>query len=216
MRIVRRSAAAATALGLALASLLALGACTTNEPAAPPTAGALPSTASPQAPGPASGSSRTAAGAGASADTGASSDTAPGTGAGAGTDSVGASPVVFAFRCRTTTSRSATDGVPDDDSGDVTLFTTYAAAWEARSRSCTAVRIAGSVPSDQQRAAVAAAGGALGLRALAGRCAEVGTGPFDGRVASRHALLEARAVVLYCPGHPQIARVRAAIAAVED
>lgn len=184
------------AAAVLVGSVITLVGCSARPDAPPPTPVRpnLPSPAEPGGPSP--------AGAGTPAPSPTADPSAADTG-----------PVVFAFRCHTATGTSTPGRGTRGGRGGVTLFTTDAAAWEARSDDCTAVRIAGSVPSEQQRAAVAAGGGAVTLRQLAGRCAEVGTGPFRGVVHSDRELLEARAVLRYCPGHPQIDRVRAAIAA---
>ncbi|WIE66397.1 hypothetical protein DEI99_007630 [Curtobacterium sp. MCLR17_036] len=109
----------------------------------------------------------------------------------------GASPVVFAFEC--------------DDGGDRERYTTYSAVWEAERSSCTAHRLTGSVPSEQQQAAVRAADGAATLVELAATCADTGTAPWTTAVTTRRGAQVAAALLRYCPGHPETDHLRDAL-----
>lgn len=133
---------------------------------------------------------------GAGPDTDGTEDpTSSGTGVGPG-----ASPVVFAFVC-------------DGDGQDGATYTTYSAVWEARRSSCTAKRLTGSVPSSQQQAAVDAARGDATIVELAGVCAERGVAPWTASVTDAVAAHVAAGLLQYCPGHPEVDRLRDASAA---
>lgn len=108
----------------------------------------------------------------------------------------GASPVVFAFVC---------------DDGDRETYTTYSAVWEAERTSCAAQRLTGSVPSEQQQAAVDAARGDATLVELASTCAVTGTAPWTSAVADDGAAHLADGLLQYCPGHPETDRLRDAL-----
>jgi hypothetical protein len=110
------------------------------------------------------------------------------------------SPVVFAFRCRVRGAGSKT-------------FTTYAAVWRADATDCDAIRITGSKPSEQQQSAVQAAKGTETLERLAALCAVTDGGPWSASVDDARSAAVARALLVYCPGHPESSRLRAAIAA---
>ena len=105
------------------------------------------------------------------------------------------SPIVFALHC-----------------GD-RVYTTYAAAWEARSASCTVTPLSGDEPSAQQSAAVAATNGTATLEDLAATCAEVGSAPWTDPVADAVTAHRADGLLRYCPGHPRADRLRDALAA---
>lgn len=109
------------------------------------------------------------------------------------------SPVIFAFRC--------------DDGDHTDTYTTYDAVWAADRSSCTAERLTGSVPSGQQRRAVATAGGTATLRDLAARCAVSEGSPWDGEVTSSRQARIAEALAVYCPGHPRMDDLREALEA---
>jgi hypothetical protein len=111
-----------------------------------------------------------------------------------------ASPVIFAFTCESAAGRSAT-------------YTTYAAVWEAERTSCSADRLTGSVPSEQQQAALDATRGTVTLQTLAATCAVRGSEPWDGVITNRSGALLAAGAELYCPGHPEMDHLREALAA---
>jgi hypothetical protein len=108
-------------------------------------------------------------------------------------DTPAGAPIVFALHC-----------------GGVT-YTTYDAAWDARTTTCTVSRLAGDEPSAQQASAVAAADGAATIDELAATCAEVGSAAWTGPVADADAARLAEGLLRYCPGHPQADRLRNAL-----
>jgi ABC-type glycerol-3-phosphate transport system substrate-binding protein len=111
----------------------------------------------------------------------------------------GSSPVVFAFVCATGT-------------GDETeTYTTYSAAWEDDRTRCSATRITGTEMSSQQRSAVDAADGDATLEELAATCAVRGTGPWADAVTSEAQEHVAAGLLRYCPGHPDVERLRDAV-----
>lgn len=131
------------------------------------------------------------------ADDATDADTADADGPG-----VGASPVIFAFTCRSAAGRSTT-------------YTTYAAVWDAHRTSCTATRVTGSVPSAQQREALDATDDTIELDRLAAACAVTDTAPWTAAVDSAAAARLAAGVVAYCPGHPDRDRLAEALAAYD-
>lgn len=114
----------------------------------------------------------------------------------------GTSPVIFRFRCLDD---------PADPTAGATVFATYAAVWAASERSCTAEHVVGTVPSAQQQAALDATEGHSTLRGLAAACAVTGDA-FVPTIRTRSEELTAEGVIRYCPGHPDIDRLRAAVA----
>jgi len=116
----------------------------------------------------------------------------------------GSGPVVFAFVCAVGTS------------GEEQTYTTASAVWEDHRTDCSVERITGTEPSAQQRSAVAATAGVADLETLARTCAVSGTAPWTTPVTSRDDALLAAGLVRYCPGHPEIGHLRAALAAWPD
>ncbi|MDM7891600.1 hypothetical protein [Curtobacterium caseinilyticum] len=112
----------------------------------------------------------------------------------------GSAPIVFAFVCR------------GADGGTAETYTTYAAVWEAQRVDCRAERITGSEMSAQQRAAVRAADGRASLEELAATCAERGAAPWRTAVTTAAQADLAAGLVAYCPGHPDLDRLRDALA----
>lgn len=113
----------------------------------------------------------------------------------------GTSPIVFAFVC-------------DVDGSDRSeTYTTYSAVWRDERTACRAKRITGTEPSAQQQAALDAAAGSATLEELASACAVTGVAPWTSAVRSSAAASTAAGLALYCPGHPQMDRLRDAIAA---
>jgi hypothetical protein len=116
----------------------------------------------------------------------------------------GTAPIVFAFVC-------AVGG-----SGEEQTYTTASAVWQDHRTDCSVERITGTEPSAQQRSAVAATSGVADLETLARACAVSGTAPWTTPVASRDDALLAAGLERYCPGHPEIGHLRAALAAWQD
>jgi hypothetical protein len=115
--------------------------------------------------------------------------------------SSGTSPIVFAFTCTV------------GDGPSVETYTTSSAVWEDARTSCTAAPITGTVPSAQQQSALDAARGDATLAELAAGCAVSGTGPWRSPVESTEQAHVAAGLERYCPGHPDIDRLRDALAA---
>jgi hypothetical protein len=113
----------------------------------------------------------------------------------------GTAPIVFAFVC-------AVGG-----SGEEQTYTTASAVWQDHRTDCSVERITGTEPSAQQRSAVAATAGVADLETLARACAVSGTSPWTTAVTSREDALLAAGLERYCPGHPEIGHLRAALAA---
>lgn len=111
----------------------------------------------------------------------------------------GSSPVVFTFTC------SVGDGSATE------TYTTSAAVWEDGRTSCTAAPITGTQPSRQQQSALEAAAGDATLAELAEGCAVSGTAPWTTPVRSREQANVAAGLERYCPGHPEIDRLRDAL-----
>jgi len=112
----------------------------------------------------------------------------------------GTSPIVFAFVCRT------------GSSDRTETYTTYSAVWEDERTECTAERITGTEMSAQQADAVQAAGGAATLEELAAGCAVSGTAPWTAPVTDGRGASVAAGLLAYCPGHPDVDELRAAVA----
>ncbi|PZE68888.1 hypothetical protein [Curtobacterium sp. MCBD17_021] len=115
----------------------------------------------------------------------------------------GSSPIVFAFTCDT------------GDGAEQETYTTAAAVWEDGRTSCTAAPITGTEPSEQQRSALDAAAGDVTLEQLAAGCAVSGTAPWTSAVTSPSQAHLASGLERYCPGHPEIERLRRALAAYQ-
>jgi hypothetical protein len=113
----------------------------------------------------------------------------------------GTSPIVFAFTCTV------------GDGPSVETYTTSSAVWEDGRTSCTAAPITGTFPSAQQQSALDAAAGDATLEQLAAGCAVSGTGPWRAPIATVEQEHVASGLERYCPGHPDIDRLRAALAA---
>ncbi|WIB16816.1 hypothetical protein DEJ34_06735 [Curtobacterium sp. MCPF17_050] len=111
----------------------------------------------------------------------------------------GSAPIVFAFTCAV------------GDGPETETYTTAAAVWEDGRTSCTAAPITGTEPSEQQRSALAATEGDATLEQLAAACAVSGTAPWTGAVTSRSQAHLAAGLERYCPGHPEIDRLRDAL-----
>ncbi|MBA8990111.1 hypothetical protein FHW23_001357 [Curtobacterium pusillum] len=118
-----------------------------------------------------------------------------------GVSASGTSPIVFAFVC----------SVGSSDRTET--YTTYSAVWADRRTDCTAERITGTEMSSQQRAAVDAADGDATLEELAAGCAVQGSGRWAGTIGSAAEAHVAAGLLEYCPGHPETAHLRDAIAA---
>ena len=143
-----------------------------------------------------------------SSETGARAEAADGPSAAAtsqsasgGSGPTGTSPIVFAFTCTVGNGPS------------VETYTTSSAVWEDGRTSCTAAPITGTVPSAQQQSALDAARGAATLEELAAGCAVSGTGPWRSPVKSTEQADLAAGLERYCPGHPDMDRLRDALAA---
>jgi hypothetical protein len=111
----------------------------------------------------------------------------------------GSSPVVFTFTC------SVGDGPATE------TYTTSAAVWEDGRTSCTAAPITGTQPSRQQQSALDAAAGDATLAELAEGCAVSGTAPWTTPVTTPAQANLAAGLERYCPGHPEIDRLREAL-----
>ncbi|WIB12456.1 hypothetical protein [Curtobacterium sp. MCPF17_052] len=111
----------------------------------------------------------------------------------------GTSPIVFAFTCTV------------GDGPEVQTYTTSSAVWQDRRTSCTAAPITGTVPSAQQQSALDAAQGDATLEELAAGCAVSGTGPWRSAVETAEQEHLAAGLERYCPGHPDMARLRDAL-----
>ncbi|GAA1493427.1 hypothetical protein GCM10009627_17730 [Curtobacterium herbarum] len=115
--------------------------------------------------------------------------------------SSGTAPIVFAFTCTVGNGPS------------VETYTTSSAVWEDARTSCTAAPITGTEPSAQQRSALDAARGDATLEQLAAGCAVSGIGPWRSPVETSSQAHLAAGLERYCPGHPDIERLRDALAA---
>jgi hypothetical protein len=113
----------------------------------------------------------------------------------------GTAPIVFAFTCTV------------GDGPSVETYTTSSAVWQDRRTSCTAAPITGTVPSEQQQSALDAAQGDATLEELAAGCAVSGTGPWRSPIQTAEESHLAAGLARYCPGHPDIERLRDELAA---